>query len=116
MTDILKAAPFDSRAYPHGMVTLDVDLAAVRTKEARRAASECRRGLLVDYLLAAEDAAAAPADESLAKKAAKARRTLANYLVAEGEYPTVEDATTAMDAGRVYGTPVPGKTYTEVPF
>jgi hypothetical protein len=112
MTD-LQAKPFDSRAYSVDMVTLDVDLAAARNKAARRAASEYRRGLLVDYLLTVETADESPADTSLA---AAARDALALYLVAEGEYPTADTAAAAIDARQVSGMPVPGKNYSEVPF
>jgi hypothetical protein len=103
------------QAADHRHVT-DLEIAAARGKEARRAAREYRRGLLVDYLLTVETAAAAPANTRLAAQAEKAHETLALYLVAEGEYPTVEDAAAAVESGQVYGTPVPGKNYAEVPF
>jgi hypothetical protein len=89
---------------------------AARTRQARIAAVEFRRGLIVAYLLKAEDAVAEPDDALLANEATAARSTLALYLVAEGEYATHVAADMAIDSRQVFGMPKPGRDYSEVPF
>lgn len=86
-------------------------------REDRKLKTERRRGLIVDYLLAAEEAEASPRNRSRAKALDTARRTLAAHLVFAGEYPDIDTAAAAADARTVRSMPRPGVDYSQVvPF
>ncbi|MEU5155618.1 hypothetical protein [Glycomyces sp. NPDC021274] len=109
MTDILTpqqtAAMFDA-----------IDNAEL-AREKRKIRAERRRNLLCDYLLAAEEADAAPRNKKRAKAAADARVALAAFLVVNGEYPTTTAAAAAIEHHQAYAMPKPGKDYSKVvPF
>lgn len=100
MTDILSPTQLDA------MFTAveDADLA----REERNLRAEQRRAYIVDYLLAAEESS---------KSLTDARKALAEFLVVDGEFPTVEAADDAIASRRVRSMPQPGTDYSKVvPF
>lgn len=109
MTDILTPKQLDA------MFTSTDDAALAR--EDRLLKAERRRGLIADYLLAAEEADAAPRNKTRARALATARRTLATHLVVAGEYPDIDTACAAADARTVRSMPKSGTDYSKVvPF
>jgi hypothetical protein len=109
MTDILTPQQITA--------TLNAIDNAELAREDQKLKAERRSDLMVGYLLAVEEADAAPRNKDRAKAAAAARESLAAFLVVNGEYPTTAAATDAIEHRQVYAMPKPDVDYSKVvPF